>query len=219
VLQQAGRRDEGVRVGGEEGELVLHRVAAHQQAEAERRRHKVRQLDAEAVRLQGELSRRGEDGRADANRGRVPLEPLEHRQQERRRLSGAGPRHRDDVLPREDRRDRLALDGSGHAVALAEDGLVHALRQPERAEPATLLPSPRRLALLLVARHVVVVAAVELVRARKLDHGVAAVRRGRREVGALRRALLPLGSRRARRRAHPLHRLWLLWARMRGVWP
>ncbi len=49
------------------------------------------------------------------------MQALEHRQDERGRLAGAGLGAGEDVAAGEDERDRLGLDGGGLGVALVRD--------------------------------------------------------------------------------------------------
>mmetsp|Transcript_14638 Transcript_14638/g.30936 ORF Transcript_14638/g.30936 Transcript_14638/m.30936 type:complete len:238 (-) Transcript_14638:385-1098(-) len=139
VLQPSGRGDDDVRVCRESVELVLHRVAANEQAEAQRRADEVRELAAEFVCLDCELARGREDGGADADGGRVALETVEERQQKRGGLPGACSRHGDDVLAGEDGGNRSTLDGRRHAVALAHHRFVNRWAQPHGLEAAAAL--------------------------------------------------------------------------------
>ncbi len=106
--------------------------------------------------LEAELAGRGEDEGADGRMGgaarivlaarvaaglrgaiRLPagralgIEDLEHRQDERGGLAGAGLGAGEDVAAGEDEGDRLALDGGGLGVALVRDGAEQLGGQPE----------------------------------------------------------------------------------------
>jgi hypothetical protein len=74
--------------------------------------------------LQSELAGRGDDERGYAAAAR--LDALQHRQDERRGLAGAGLRATDDVAPRQDERDGAGLDGGRLVVAHRRDGLHQA---------------------------------------------------------------------------------------------
>ena len=65
---------------------------------------------------------------------RVLVDPLQHRQRERRRLAGARRRLPEHVAAREQQRDRLALDRRRLLVAEGGRGGDQRLRQPERGE-------------------------------------------------------------------------------------
>ena len=69
VLQPSGRADEHVGVAREHVELLVDRVAADEEREAERRAHKVGELEAELVGLDGELARRREHHSAKPHLG------------------------------------------------------------------------------------------------------------------------------------------------------
>ena len=74
--------------------------------------------------------------RARARLERVRAELVQHRDEERRGLPAAGPRHRDDVRAAERDRDRLALNRGGDAVAFPFNRAEHVREEIHRLEPA-----------------------------------------------------------------------------------
>ena len=79
-------------------------------------------------------------------RPRAGGEQLEHGQDERGRLAGAGLGAGEQVTPGEHERNRLALDGSGIGVALRLDGAEQFGPQPEfrEGQGRKLLTGPSR---------------------------------------------------------------------------
>ena len=97
-------------------------------------------VDADALLdLEGELAGRGQDERADGPSAgaRVAVrlaEALEHGQDERGGLAGAGLGAGHEVASGEDDGDGIGLDGGGLGVALIRDRAKELGRQPERGE-------------------------------------------------------------------------------------
>jgi hypothetical protein len=65
----------------------------------------------------------------------MPFQPLEQGQRERRGLAGAGRRLGEDVTPREQRRDGLALDRRRLLVAQLRQAGQEVVGQAELREP------------------------------------------------------------------------------------
>ena len=88
--------------------------------------------------LHGKLARGHEHHRGGALALSLVQDPLQDRQREGRRLAGAGGRLPEEVLARDQRRDRLALDRRGLFVAEHGQGGKDAGIEAERGESAVL---------------------------------------------------------------------------------
>ena len=111
VEQTAGRGDDHVRAASERrilpaiADAAIHGDDAHGQAAA--------QLLRVVGDLERELARRRHDQRTRLARAGRRDQPLQQRQQERRRLAGARLGRAEDVVPLQGGRDGRALDGRG----------------------------------------------------------------------------------------------------------
>ena len=121
VEEPSGRRDDDLRAGAQRALLRAHVDAAH---DGHRREPDVvAERQRLLVDLQRQLARRREDERAELAVRRPAVQALQDRQEERRRLAGAGGRAADQVAAGQDHRDRLRLDRRRPGVPHVPDGL------------------------------------------------------------------------------------------------
>ncbi len=133
VERAAGRRDDDVDPALEGVELRHHGGAAVDRKHADS--HPLSVAVHGLGELHRELTRRDEDegGRREAAPGLAP-DPVEDRERERRRLAGPRGCLRENVTSREERRDRLSLDGRRLLVAQGRELPNEPVVEPEARE-------------------------------------------------------------------------------------
>ena len=135
VEQPARRGDHDLRAAAQGVDLAVEADAAVDGGRADRGwRRRTRTLSSTwsaSSRVGARISARMRRWPAVA---RVACEALEHGQDERGGLAGAGLGAGQEVATGEDERDRLTLDGGGLGVALCRDGTEQLGRKPECSE-------------------------------------------------------------------------------------